>query len=170
MAEINLSDHFQGFVLRISVFDKSENPVRTTKMTNRTLIILAINQVTDALFTDRKWFWELFVFYRLRPENNYIGNSEGAAKGSVIQKGGVCKRNECKQTSAKADNLNSFQAPYEWVQNAGNREQTQANSEKREQTQNRTITPPFTYPLLRQPKILGLWKMTIPYATNPYLH
>ena len=49
--------------------------------------------------------------------------------------------------------MNSEQAPETQV-NARKREQTQTNANKREQTQKQKITPLFTHPLSRQPKVV----------------
>ena len=80
-------------------------------------------------------------FARYRKKSTARDKNQGAAKakGGVI-KGGVYKR---KQTQISGT-LKLSKGP----QNADKR----ANAGKREQTQNQRITPPFTHPLLRQPK------------------
>ena len=64
-------------------------------------------------------------------------------------KRGVCKR---KRTRANADK-HRFQALWKGTESAGKRAQARANADKREESQNQRSAPPFTHPLLRQPKI-----------------
>ena len=51
-------------------------------------------------------------------------------------------------------------------ENAGKRAQTQAKADKREQTTNQRLTPPFTHPLLRQPNVLGIRKGEVLMAVH----
>ena len=76
--------------------------------------------------------------------------AQGAAKGGVI-KGGVCKR---KRTCANADKRTS-QALRKGTQNEGKSAKTRANADKREQTQNQRIAPPFIQRKTKGQKLKG---------------
>ena len=75
-------------------------------------------------------------------------------------KEGVCNANKCAHTKTNANFRLSERYP-----NADKAAQTQANADKREQMQNQRITPPFTHPLLRQPKSRPISILTNPGTT-----